>query len=336
MDAINVRAACPYEPELGPLAWAMHLESERRHLPWAAEEVMAELVYHSTQSATHCGFVAQAAGRMVGFIAGRLRDFEGLQAQRLCSTFIYVVPAYRGSWAFLKLLQAFEGWAAARRVGHVEIGMSGGVNVERLEVMFARLGYELAGNVLAWRPGPDRCDQPAAEDGYRSRAVGARDADFWEETFRAAHARSHLRQMPFDVTSYRRSFEATATHRSSRLYELHRDGIAVGIYGLQLHKVALCRAHALKCFLALRVTGLSARDAELLQAVCRRLPAYQSAAGAHELFWLTAGTARPRATARLLRFGGFRSLGGTFIKRICIPAATAMPCQAAIHSSRNP
>jgi GNAT superfamily N-acetyltransferase len=313
MVPIHIRTALPDEPGLSDLAVTMHLESERRHLTWAPDEFAQEVVYHATQPSTHCGFVAESAGRAVGFIGGCVKRFDFSTQSRLCSTFIYVSPDFRGSTAFPKLLRAFESWAVSHAVPYVEIGMSGGVNTKRLQLMFAKIGYQWIGNVLAYRA--QLYAPNAMPTSLNSRHVPAAKASHWEAAFRAAHGRSALAAVPFDAVSYRNTFEALATSRSARIYELLEGDRVIGVYGMRLQKITMCKAIALKCVFTLGSKDQPASKPDLLRAVCEKLPEYQAACGAQELFWLTSGTHNPRATERALRSVGFHSLGGTFIKQ---------------------
>lgn len=315
MEPIHIRPAGAKEPRLKQLAVAMHHESARRHLTWAADEVALELVYHSTQPDTHCGFVAEAADQLIGFIGGSVKRFEFSAQSRLCSTFVYVTPEYRGTRAFPKLLNAFESWALAHAVPYVEIGMSGGVNTPRLQRMFERIGYKRIGNVLAHRP-QTFSQAVIASTQLRSRPVAADEASHWEPSIREAHGHSALAPVPFDAASYRSTFEALATSRGARLYELLERNRSIGLYGMRLQKIAMCKSLALKCVLVVGARDSTVPRVSLLRAVSDKLPQFQAACGAHELFWLTRGARNPDAVERILRPAGYWNLGGTFIRQI--------------------
>lgn len=154
---------------LVPLARQMHAESDRRDTPFDARLLFTELALH-TSSTDHWGVLAFDGVQPIGFCFGRVRTFALMRGRLAASTFIYVLPAYRGTRVFLRMLERLEQWATAIDADGVLVGMSGGVNCRRMDKLFDILGYEQIGDIYAWRSHCEPRTRASTNDIYLSSA----------------------------------------------------------------------------------------------------------------------------------------------------------------------
>lgn len=293
------------------LAEAMHEESARRGLSLDGQLVENEVGYHVHRPHTNCCFVAECNDQVVGFIGGLLKRFEFSTAQRLCSTFVYVVPAFRGSFAFLKLLRAFEAWGEQHGAVLVQIGMSGGVNSNRLRILFGKLHYRHIGNTLVWRPG----QRPRAPRGVTHiRQCDAADVPMLMPIFRMAHQRSPFVDIAFDEERFRHAMLIHLASRRTRIFDLTQEGKTVGVFAIFTDGYATNEGRVVKCIFA---HGQEPRSSQpLLASVQGHLMDLFGEEAASELFWLTVGSRRPMAAMRAIQALSYVNLGGTFVKSL--------------------
>lgn len=129
------------------LARAMHAESPvYRVRPFDPHKTAATFL-----GALPAGgaFVAESGGRIVGLMVGYLaEDFFG-SAVIAGEYALYVLPEARGGTSAVRLLEAFEAWA--RRAGAVGgfLGVTAGIDDERVAALYMKLGYRPAGAAFA-------------------------------------------------------------------------------------------------------------------------------------------------------------------------------------------
>lgn len=94
-------------------------------------------------------FVAESDGKIVGLLAGYLvEDFFG-SAVIAGEHALYVLPEVRGGTAAVRLLGAFESWAKAHGAIGGFLGVTAGIDDERVAELYVRLGYRPAGAAFA-------------------------------------------------------------------------------------------------------------------------------------------------------------------------------------------
>ncbi len=92
----------------------------------------------------HFLYVIEVQGKIVGAIcAERIPDLWS-EAEKIVEHFIYVLPKYRGTIHPGKLLLKFGKWTK-ERPAVVRVEASGGLEDEKVAVVFERLGWERRG-----------------------------------------------------------------------------------------------------------------------------------------------------------------------------------------------
>lgn len=128
---------------------AMHEESPRfRDKPFREEKAQA-LIGHLI--AVGGGFVADLDGVLVGMVGGMLVEHFFSSQKFSTDLVVYVLPAFRGSSAGVRLIAAYEEWAFANGAEEVGLGVSAGVEQERTVCIYERLGYKMASYTLIKR-----------------------------------------------------------------------------------------------------------------------------------------------------------------------------------------
>lgn len=141
---MEVRTATEADvPELLEMGRAMHAESPRyRHRHYSPDKVEQFARRLVATGGTH---VAEIDGRIVGMFAGFVvEDWFG--NDRVASDFVvYVRPEHRGSSAFVRLVKAFEKWAAGQGAVEIAPGVSTEVDPDKTVALYERLGYRALG-----------------------------------------------------------------------------------------------------------------------------------------------------------------------------------------------
>jgi GNAT superfamily N-acetyltransferase len=92
---------------------------------------------------TPCLLVASRSdGEIVGMLAGQAMEFffgDGILVQ---DRWLYVLRAYRGSAAAVKLLMAFRKWAESRNADELCINMSVAIDMGRFNKLMTHMGFK--------------------------------------------------------------------------------------------------------------------------------------------------------------------------------------------------
>ena len=90
-------------------------------------------------------FVAETDGRIVGLLAGFvIEDFFG--HDKVAGEYaLYVLPEARGGSAGARLLAAFEAWGRRQGAKEAYLGITAGIDTERVAQFYERLGYQRVG-----------------------------------------------------------------------------------------------------------------------------------------------------------------------------------------------
>lgn len=89
-------------------------------------------------------FVATDGDTIVGFFAGVVSEHFLSHDKCASDIGIYVLPEYRGTTAFPRLIYAFETWAQEQGANELVLGVSTGVHPELTVRMYERMGYTMA------------------------------------------------------------------------------------------------------------------------------------------------------------------------------------------------
>ncbi|HEY4117563.1 MAG TPA: GNAT family N-acetyltransferase [Byssovorax sp.] len=134
------------------LARRMHAEGAYAFLPFDATKVAASVVA-SAALADRYAAIAVRGGVIVGFLGGALTTYPFCNERLAHDVGFYVAPEARASSAAVRLIQAFRAWAVEQGAREVSLGVSSGVEVDRIERLYTRLGFRRMGGVYRERLG---------------------------------------------------------------------------------------------------------------------------------------------------------------------------------------
>lgn len=92
-----------------------------------------------------CMLCETAAGEIVGLYCGLITTHHLADMVYATNLALYVVPAYRGSSACLRLVRAFEKEARNRGAVEIMLGATSNVRAQRTERLYNALGYRTVG-----------------------------------------------------------------------------------------------------------------------------------------------------------------------------------------------
>lgn len=137
-----VRADLPAIIELGKL---MHAESRYASIPFSPIKVAA--TFAALLDGQGCVFVAERKGEIIGGIAGFLGPVWFGVDQTLMELTLFIKPGTRGGKAASMLIKAFVDFGKSRGCRLIQSGVVSGVNQERTEKLYQRLGGKLHGSL---------------------------------------------------------------------------------------------------------------------------------------------------------------------------------------------
>lgn len=148
----RVRVATPSDvDEMVAMGRALHDESPRyRHLPFS-ESRLRRLSGKMSGSllAPDCVFlVAEVDGVIAGMMIGLLVERWFCDERFATDLTMYVKPEFRGSRAFVRLLEAFERWVDEQGVQDIALGVSTEIHPAETVRIYERRGYSLAGHTV--------------------------------------------------------------------------------------------------------------------------------------------------------------------------------------------
>ncbi|MDP1905910.1 MAG: GNAT family N-acetyltransferase [Pseudomonadota bacterium] len=136
-------------PAMLELGRGIHAESRFADMPYdeaKLREGLGELIHLQEQAGSHCFLVAESGdARIVGGFIGALETYFFTRATSANSILIWVDPAWRGSSAAMRMIDAFRRWAAQRQASEVCLLVASGVTIKRTDRFFRRLGFVQTG-----------------------------------------------------------------------------------------------------------------------------------------------------------------------------------------------
>jgi GNAT superfamily N-acetyltransferase len=129
----------------------MHQEGAYAFLPYDESKVRDRIVEYIEDRDQYCALVADRGGRIVGMLGGYLTEYLFCDETTACDELVFVEPAARGSSAGVRLVREFRKWAAARGAREICLGISTGVDRERIGSLYERLGFACVGGVYKQR-----------------------------------------------------------------------------------------------------------------------------------------------------------------------------------------
>lgn len=133
---------CTDIPAIISMARDMHAESPRyRTLGFDAEKINALALGLILNPEAGGVLVAEQNGYLVGMLAFYVSEFF-FGGDLLASDLVmYVRPQFRGGSIFPRLVVAFEKWADEFGVKEKQLGVSAGIDSERVVDVLKRMGY---------------------------------------------------------------------------------------------------------------------------------------------------------------------------------------------------
>lgn len=128
-------------PEMIGLGAEMHQESRYRNLDFNPARLIALGDAILANPKMYCAKVAEIDGLIVGMAIGyAVPHFFGddLTSGDLA---VYVDKAHRNGMIGVRLIKALDQWATDRGVREPVLGVSAGINPERVGALYERLGY---------------------------------------------------------------------------------------------------------------------------------------------------------------------------------------------------
>ena len=129
----------------------LHQESVYRSLPFDRRKVADYISRVTLDPANRCLFVARIAGHARGMLAGYLDEYVFCDGRVAYDTVFYVEKRQRGSLMAKLLITAFRDWAADRGAREVCLGVSSGINNDRVGRFYESLGFTCVGALYKQR-----------------------------------------------------------------------------------------------------------------------------------------------------------------------------------------
>lgn len=123
------------------LARAMHAESWYRDLDFDEGAVLRLLDACQTNDDLVAFLAVDPAHGVVGFFCGAVTQHFFGRDRYACDLALYVAPEFRNGFAARRMIAAYEAWCRIKRVSEIHIGVSTGMNEERIARFYQKLGY---------------------------------------------------------------------------------------------------------------------------------------------------------------------------------------------------
>lgn len=133
-------------PQIIHLGGRMHEESQYSALDFNPATV-ATMCYQIIDSEDMVGFVAVSGKEVVGMMSADVAPY--LYGHELIAKdmLLYVQPEHRGSMAFLEMIKEYENWAFIKGAKLVFLSQTSGIDVEKVNKLYSRLGYDMVGGI---------------------------------------------------------------------------------------------------------------------------------------------------------------------------------------------
>ncbi len=150
--ALKIRDAGPEDfPTALEIARSFHKESNFRNVPFS-EKKMLSLFEWAVDSPSYMFVVFEDDGDIIGGFVAYLDHFYFSDAILANDLALFVIPEKRGKVPIRKVLSMYRLWALDHGAMRINIGSTTGINTERVEKLFALLGFERTGAVFAHFP----------------------------------------------------------------------------------------------------------------------------------------------------------------------------------------
>ena len=149
---MTVRLAKPEDlPALVELGREFHVESRLAGFAYAPERIWKRLEKMLANRDRCCLVAADRDGELVGFLLGALEEYWVVKASVARLQFWYLKPRFRGTLRAMQLFHGFRRWATRREAMEIAVGLSAGIESEKLGRIFERMGFHRSGgNYSSW------------------------------------------------------------------------------------------------------------------------------------------------------------------------------------------
>lgn len=145
----EIRTAVPADaPAIREMARALFSESTRSFMPLDESAIDRQLFASLSEPFGRIGFRDRLP---VAFACFGFESAEFDRRVRLKSRYLYVKPECRGSPLAHMFLRDAERFAAESGCFEVQVGLSAGINTQRVNRWFRRIGYADLGGILVVR-----------------------------------------------------------------------------------------------------------------------------------------------------------------------------------------
>lgn len=143
---IKIRTATRQDmPIIISLGRAMHAESRYHTLSFSPIKVAS--TFAQLMSGGGCVFVAEQDNEIIGGIAGFIsQPWYGVESV-LNEIALFLSPEHRGGLVAARLIKAFVAWGKAQGCVLIQSGVVSGVEQDRTEKLYQRLGGKLHGSL---------------------------------------------------------------------------------------------------------------------------------------------------------------------------------------------
>lgn len=131
-------------PAIMDLLRQMHAESRFREWPINAKK-LESLVRTLSSYPDGCCIVATVGDQVVGVILGYVEEFFFSNERQAGELVMYVLPEHRGSWAAIRMQQAFISWADQTDAVEIQVGVSANIENAAAERFYEGLGFSPLG-----------------------------------------------------------------------------------------------------------------------------------------------------------------------------------------------
>lgn len=132
-------------PALMDLAHLMHAESRFAEFP-LSESRTAETFARLMASDDGAVLVMEGeGGQIMGGVMGAVTDHWSLSIRVAGELAVFLTPEARRGTAAVRIVRAFEQWAAERGASTVDMGITTGVHTERTGQLYERMGFSFKG-----------------------------------------------------------------------------------------------------------------------------------------------------------------------------------------------
>jgi len=132
-------------PDVLRLAADFHNASAYRRHPLALAKVDELFAKALHDPGYFCiGLADSVTGRLEGYLMGAVHEHYFSYAKTVTDVGFYVSPAYRSMRAVRLMLAAFEDWARSTGAQDWTLGISSGIDDDRVLRLYERLGYDRA------------------------------------------------------------------------------------------------------------------------------------------------------------------------------------------------